>query len=91
MENLASTNKEIRKEIKMLKIEMAALNGIYCELLEFIPSGQEEAIIRETTKKLIQQIGEQTIQRYYKRNAERMSFGRLEFNLLRILKENNST
>ena len=91
MEPLTATNKEIRKKVKLLKTEFAALNSIYCELFESIPNDQQKAILIETGKFLTEEIGEKKVQGYYVRSADRMNAGRLEFDLLRILKETKYT
>jgi uncharacterized membrane protein YheB (UPF0754 family) len=86
MENLATSNKEIRRKVKFLKNEFAALNSIYCELREFISSEQEDQISIEIKAFLSEKFEAKNIIDYYIRNSNRLTSTRLEFDILKIIK-----
>jgi uncharacterized membrane protein len=87
MKELPIANKEIRCQVKLLKTEFAAMNSVYCEVLEFITGEHRRSILNDIKNVLTQDIGETKIREYLLRNADRMSTTRLEWDILQVLKE----
>ncbi len=87
MKELPTANKEIQCQVKSLKTEFAAMNSVYCEMLEFITDEQKSSILNDIKNVLTQDIGETKVREYLLRNADRMSTTRLEWDILQVLKE----
>lgn len=87
MKELASVNKDIRCQIRLLRTEFIVMNSAYCEMLDFVTDEQKILIMNDSKNFLTQDIGETKLQEYLLRNADRLYNTKLEWDILQVLKK----